>query len=269
MTYAAYEASAAGGAPLELYAFTQGTKSWYYSSGTQEFSNLGRLFVPYPIKRDRIKQGGDALKETLTLTFPRGNEFASQFLGLAPDAVTTVSVYRMHWTDPDKQLIQYWKGRVAGAKADGNTIQIECESVFTSIKRPGLRARFELSCRHTLYARGCGLNQESYVFSGPLISISGGVVLRVQGSGVFPGGYFTGGMVVAPDASSRFIVAHTSDQVTVSRPFNTLAGNAELRLYPGCDHLRTTCNTKFNNLDNFGGFPWIPIKNPFSMSSIV
>lgn len=269
MTYAAYETSPASGTPVECYEFIQGLNKWYYVSGTQEFNSLGRVFVPYPIKRDRIKQGEDALKETLTLTFPRGNEFAAQFLGFAPDAVTTVNVYRMHWTDPDQQLIQYWKGRVVGAKADGNTIQIECESVFTSIKRPGLRAKFELSCRHTLYARGCNVNQEAYVFTGSLLSISGGVTLTVQGSGVFPAGYFSGGMVISPDYSSRFITSHSSDQVTISRPFNSLTGGALLKLYPGCDHLRTTCNTKFNNLDNFGGFPWIPIKNPFESSSIV
>lgn len=29
-------------------------------------------------------------------------------------------------------------------------------------------------------------------------------------------------------------------------------------LYPGCDGLRQTCIDKFDNLDNFGGFPYIP-----------
>lgn len=269
MTYAAYEASANSGAPVECYEFIQGLNKWYYTSGTSEFTSLSRVFVPYPIKRDRIKQGEDALKETLTLTFPRGNEFASQFLGFASDIVTIVNVYRMHWTDPDKQLTQYWKGRVAGVKADGNTIQVECESVFTSIKRPGLRAKFELSCRHTLYARGCNVNQESRLFVGKLITVSGGTTLTIQGAYNYANGYFTGGMIVSPDLSSRFITSHTSDVITISRPFNNLEGNVDMKLYPGCDHLRTTCNTKFNNLDNFGGFPWIPVKNPFAMSSIV
>lgn len=269
MTYAAYEASTSSGAPVECYEFIQGLSKWYFTTGTQEFTSLARTFIPSPVKRDRIKQGEDALKETLTLTFPRGDEFAAQFLGFAPDLVTTLNVYRLHLTDPDKELAQYWKGRVAGAKASDNTVQVECESVFTSIKRPGLRAKFELSCRHTLYTRGCNVNQEAYLLTGSLLSVSGGVTLTVQGAGAFPGGYFTGGMVVAPDFSSRFIVAHSSDQITISRPFNALVGGADLRLYPGCDHLRTTCNTKFNNLDNFGGFPWIPIKNPFALSSIV
>jgi len=269
MTYAAYETSLDSGSPVELYEFIQGLSKWYYISGAEPFVSLGRTFVPAPITRDRIKQGEDALKETLTLTFPRGNEFAAQFLGFAPDLVTVVNIYRMHWNDPDKQLTQYWKGRVSGAKVSGNTVDVECESVFTSIRRPGLRAKFELSCRHTLYARGCNVNQEAYIHSGTLLSISGGTNLTVGGAGNFPAGYFTGGMVISPDFGSRFITAHTSDQITISRPFQSLSGGETLRLYPGCDHLRETCNVKFNNLDNFGGFPWIPVKNPFGGSSIV
>jgi len=42
-----------------------------------------------------------------------------------------------------------------------------------------------------------------------------------------------------------------------------------VKIYPGCDRVRATCESKFDNLDNFGGFPWIPTKNPFGGSSIV
>ena len=32
----------------------------------------------------------------------------------------------------------------------------------------------------------------------------------------------------------------------------------------GCDHSTQTCASRFGNLDNYGGFPAIPSKNPFS-----
>ncbi|WP_269915579.1 phage BR0599 family protein [Acinetobacter sp. HY1485] len=34
-------------------------------------------------------------------------------------------------------------------------------------------------------------------------------------------------------------------------------------IYPGCDKLNTTCTDKFNNILNFGGFPFMPSSNPF------
>ena len=83
-----------------------------------------------------------------------------------------------------------------------------------------------------------------------------------------PDGYYTGGMIVAPDGSARFITAHSGDTVTMARPLASLAGGQTVAIYPGCDHLKETCKNKFNNLDNFGGFPWIPAKNPYSGSSI-
>jgi hypothetical protein len=29
--------------------------------------------------------------------------------------------------------------------------------------------------------------------------------------------------------------------------------------YPGCDKTQNTCTSKFNNLVNFGGFPYVPV----------
>lgn len=47
-------------------------------------------------------------------------------------------------------------------------------------------------------------------------------------------------------------------------PKNKLDVGTKLILYAGCDKLNTTCSTKFNNILNFGGFPFIPQDNPFT-----
>lgn len=39
-------------------------------------------------------------------------------------------------------------------------------------------------------------------------------------------------------------------------------------VYLGCDKIHTTCKDKFNNLNNFGGFPFMPAKNPTSRSLV-
>ncbi|MCP3868314.1 MAG: hypothetical protein GY703_09520, partial [Gammaproteobacteria bacterium] len=45
-------------------------------------------------------------------------------------------------------------------------------------------------------------------------------------------------------------------------------GGLAITLYPGCAHNPTAC-AAFGNLDNYGGFWWIPGKNPMGGSSIV
>ena len=37
-------------------------------------------------------------------------------------------------------------------------------------------------------------------------------------------------------------------------------------VYPGCSHNTTDCDTVFDNLDNYGGFPYLPSENPFGNS---
>ena len=46
------------------------------------------------------------------------------------------------------------------------------------------------------------------------------------------------------------------------------AGDA-FEAYPGCDHTLATCAAKFGNQLNYGGFPYIPVKNPFTGDAIV
>jgi hypothetical protein len=42
-----------------------------------------------------------------------------------------------------------------------------------------------------------------------------------------------------------------------------LAAGTTVTLFPGCDHTLATCSGKFSNTANYGGFPFMPTKNPF------
>lgn len=268
MSYSDYENSRESGTPIELYEFVQGIQRWNYISGADLIVFGGQAYTPMPTQRDRIKQNSDIFKNGMKLSFPRDDPFASQFLGFAPEEITTVTIRRGHAGDPAEEFIVYWKGRILSASVSGNQIDLNCESIFTSISRPGLRARFEYSCRHTLYAKGCNVNREAFKVTGAVLSIDGSIRVSVGAAGTKPDGYFTGGILLAPDGSSRFITDHVGDLVTLTRPVVSLSGGQVVDLYPGCDHLRGTCLNKYNNLPNFGGFPFIPGRNPFDGSSL-
>ena len=59
------------------------------------------------------------------------------------------------------------------------------------------------------------------------------------------------------------IVAEYGSGVELLNPV-AIAPGTEVLLTVGCDHSTATCAARFNNLDNYGGFPAIPSKNPFS-----
>jgi len=265
LSYQSIETSTQDGLPVELYIFAQGNRAWRFTTTPDAITYDSVEYVPSSVSRDRIKQTSDVLKDSLNLEFPRGDDFASQFIGYAPDIVTTVTVMRGHLGD--NEFIPYWKGRVISAVTSGNKIELSCESVFSSVQRAGLRARYELTCRHSLYSARCGVNMESVQVSG-VATIVSGVTVTVPEASSFANGYFTGGMIRDNNGTSRFVIAHTGSSLTMQRPISGMEAGVSVKIYPGCDHLRTTCLSKFGNLDNFGGFPWVPIRNPYDGRSI-
>jgi uncharacterized phage protein (TIGR02218 family) len=78
----------------------------------------------------------------------------------------------------------------------------------------------------------------------------------------FPNNYFAFGRLTF-GGEMRLIVAHTGATLTLNAAFRaTLQAGASVVAVPGCDKLLATCAAKFGNAVNFGGFPFVPLKNP-------
>jgi uncharacterized phage protein (TIGR02218 family) len=89
------------------------------------------------------------------------------------------------------------------------------------------------------------------------------VAFLSQSTGWLTGGYLRVGGV------PRMITQHSGDTVTLSSVLPGLAVGSAFEAFAGCDRSFSTCQSKFGNALNFGGFPWIPAKNPFAGDSIV
>jgi uncharacterized phage protein (TIGR02218 family) len=267
MSYAAQENSIASGHPVELYRFALGTNRWTFTSGQTAVVYQSETYEPVPIRRSGIEQGNEINRASLEITLPRDNILVDQFIASPPDGVMSVTIYRYHVTDTANETIVLWKGRVGVARLSGSDLILKCEPIATSLKRPGLRARYQLLCRHPLYSAGCGVAKASFVTSGTVASISGTTV-QVDDAASKPDGYFVAGML-ATNKGQRMIIGHSGANITLIAPMPSLAVGDSVQLYAGCDHSTATCLNRFNNLANFGGFPYIPQKNPFSGDPIV
>lgn len=273
MTYDAHEYSVQNGDPIFRILFVQGATEYRYTTAPYISGDSSGTWEPVALDTSQITQSNEMAKDSVKLTLPRDNAFARLFLGGVPEQITSVTIFRGHAGDVDDQFGVYWKGRVAGTSATGDAVTLECENIFTSMRRPGLRARYQKTCRHALYGRGCRLNDYDFATPGVVTAVNGFTVtiqVLTDSNGSVADGYLTGGMIETADGFLRYITKHAGTQLTLVRPFPALeeevsssSGLANVTLYPGCDHTRTTCKDKFNNLDNFGGFPWIPGKNPF------
>lgn len=271
MTYSASEYSVQSGDPTYRFLFVQGAVEYRYTSAAHFAADSNNTWEPIALDMSEITQTNEMAKDSVKIKIPRDNVFARLFLGGVPEQITSVTIYRGHAGDVDEEYQVTWKGRVAGASASGDAVTIECENIFTSMRRPGLRARYQKNCRHALYRRGCNINDYDYAVAGVVTAASGFLVTidDLIDSNIADG-HFTGGMIETGDGFLRYITLHSGSILTLVRPLQSLedevnssVGYASVILYPGCDHTRATCKAKFNNLSNFGGFPWIPGKNPF------
>lgn len=76
----------------------------------------------------------------------------------------------------------------------------------------------------------------------------------------FSDGFFTRG-VARIGAESIFITKHVGDTLTVLSPFRRFPGDS-MEIIAGCDLKLDTCEDRFSNELNFGGFAFVPDRDP-------
>lgn len=271
-----YEFEMITGEPGAAYSSSSsaGNLFWRYCNQSFDYQWAGSTWYASAIKPSRIVQSSEINRDGLTLTFPRDDAFARQFVGFVPEFVCLVTVYRGHLTQGDDAFAVYWKGRIGASKTDKQEIKMSCESVFTSLRRYGLRARYTRTCRHVLYVGGCRLNRLDFQHAG-LATAADRASVTAAVFASRPDGYWIGGILEAPDGAMRYIVGHSGDTVTLWRPIQSILDDLAQALpvvvyvYPGCMKSVEDCIDKFDNLENYGGFPLLPTRNPFDGRSIV
>ncbi len=266
MSYDVIEKSIYEAQPIELYTFTRGSEVSRYTSAQEDQLITGQLYEAYNIKRAKIEQNQDIGRNPVSFEADHKLPFVQQYIGTPPTDIINVQILRYHETDTDNQTIVLWIGRVVNVKFNGDKVDVRCESIFTSLKRPTLRRLYQIPCPHLLYGPLCTLDQSSFKVTATLSSVNGttlkAAAFALQISGHFTGGYIT--WEVNNVTNKRFILTHTGDTLVINLPFPGVSALNTVEAYPGCDHSLTTCEIKFLNHLNYGGFPYIPKKNPFN-----
>lgn len=266
MTYDASEKGMQSGAPVEIYEFTRGTtEAWRYTSADQDVTVGPYTYTATTLRRTSIEATPEAARSAIRLIVPRDNEVADLYRVAPPTDIIALTVKRYHAGDGNVAVI--WMGRVVNAEWSGSQATINCEPVSSSFARPGLRRMYQRACPHVLYSTACGVSKISKKVTGNADGVSG-VTVSISECSAYAAGYFAGGFIEWTNSGGnterRFITDHTGAALTLSLAASGLAVGMEVNVYPGCDHTLSTCKTKFSNLNNYGGFPHIPTKNPFN-----
>lgn len=227
----------------EIYKFVLGGKEVEYNSDDSAIS------------RDEINKEFDNDEASITMPF---NMFpASEFRIFNPAATVWASIIK------DGDLIFY--GRVAGCSfdIDMGVAKLRLITLKGMLKSKVPNRSYSRSCPYELFSKNCKLKNSSFatpLFNADISLNSARLSLSSKKLSAFASGYFTHGYIEFGNSKSH-IISHNGDTLELLFPVPD-SFNGIIKVYPGCDKRLSTCETKFNNITNYGGFAFVPAKNP-------
>jgi uncharacterized phage protein (TIGR02218 family) len=277
VTFGPIESSRADGEPVNLYLF-KGTDNlggsiigpFGYTDAEKPITFEGVTYQPVPIDRDSITSAGTLDQTTIEVKMPQDTDIGNVFISWAPSQVVSLFIRQGNLSDPDAQFLVCWTGRVLGFEKVGSEITFTCEPIATSIRRPGLRRRYQKGCPHVLYGPQCGASKPDATNDATVNTVfnSEAVRLDVGWNALSAGADYRGGLIQWTDGNGvalvRTILRVNVNTLTLNGPPTSLIVGQTVSVSLGCNHLMTGC-TLHDNIQNYGGQPWIPTVNPFRL----
>ena len=273
MTFAAKESSRAAGRPVALYSIRFGPEA----GSVLRFTNVGtpitfesNVYQPLAITHSNVTSSGDLDKANVRVTAPENSTLGDLYRSEPPSNVVSIVIYQGHVGDSDFKV--GFAGRILSGLFDDNDIECDCEPIVTSMRRVGLTRDYQYSCPLVLYGPGCRANKAAATTTAVVTSVSSAFV-------TLPSTWAAGGMKdkyiggIAQWVSTsgrterRSISGRGGDVLRLSSLAEGLVGGATITLILGCNHQVYDCEFVHNNIQNYGGQPAIPLKNPTGITN--
>lgn len=266
MAYDVFEASVEAGRPIELYTFTIGAEVFRYTSAEDVVSYSANNYQPRPMNRTAPTLSSDQRgRQQLEMTLPKDDPVSQRYIAIVPATRVNLEVLQFHRDDsPNGQIL--WQGRITSVKFEkqGTVARFFSVSSEAALARPIPGRKYQGLCNHVLYDVRCKVTKASFQHTGN-VDAENNRVLTVNGLLAAKGaGWAVGGTVeISGSDEKRLIISQNGDDVTLQIEFPDSLVGVSVDVFAGCDHTLATCNGKFSNAVNNGGFPFVPKRNPF------
>lgn len=265
MSFNDAEISTQDGRPVALYLLEWGETVWAYTSADRDINYGGIDYIAVAVSDNGMVQGGSSAND-FTLDCPSNLPVVDLFRGTPPSNSIWLTVRRKHMDEADAPI--YWNGTVTNVKRLGPAdAQIIGKPLTASFKRTGLRLCWTRECPHFLYDPGCKADPEDFRTDAEITDMTGNSI-TLDTTGGHVDGYFRGGYVeweINDDGTieRRMIEDHAGTVLTIFGLTDGMEIGDAVAIFPGCDRTPGTCQSKFANLPNYGGFDFMPGQTPF------
>lgn len=261
----------------DLYTITLvGGAILTYTSADVPFvwNGLGYISVGPKIQRDQVKTIVGVQVDTLDVSF--FPETTDLILGSPFLSEAMAGVFDGAWFSLDRAFLTSWStsgivgtvnmftGLMGDCVIGRTSAKLTIKSPLDKLNMQLPKNVYESGCNRNLFDAGCGLNKAAFAVGGTVTNTSANNLFASNIS--VADNYFTLGSVTFTsgvlNGQSRGVQQYlnAAGNFVVSYPFLTPPAIGDTFIaYPGCDHQQSTCQTKFNNIIHFRGFPYIPV----------
>jgi hypothetical protein len=270
------EASNQSSSPRELIAITHGATTYRIATGTRDVMYDNQIYTATAAARGEIGVPPvDDANVECEITLPIDHAFVRRYLKqLMPPLSIACTIRRLYY--PGGETEQIWSGPITSMSCDD-------DDTLATFRSPSFASEAAVrklptisvgrTCPHILYGAGCNVDRNNVLFkvTTTVISVNGRDV-HVDIGSLSADHWSDGGEIVHVATGDRMTIREQlyinnppSSVVTLSlqdRMPDLKIGDS-VEVYAGCDHIITTCHGKFDNRENFGGYPQLPSDNPF------
>jgi hypothetical protein len=279
------ESSSEGSRPIELYdiAINPTTGStWHLCSGVRDVFAFDRVYTALAMVRSQVAAvGAGAADRALEVTLPIDHPLVKRYLqqGIPPRSVT-VTVWRHQEAAEAPERI--WSGDVTSMACAQATATFRVSSrIGSALLRviPSMTAG--RGCPYVLYGTACGVSRTGTGPTGLPHKVTT-TVLHVDGRDVridlaaisesspLRATWAEHGELVHIATGERMTIGKQTDPgfttvtvLTLQAQIVGLKTGDTVEVFAGCNWDIATCDQKFDNLANHGGYPYMPTENPF------
>lgn len=249
------------------YHWTSDNKEIFYT-----LSGASTKYEPFPGQTlDGLRQSNDLGVSVVDFILANSGGVIGNLLTNNDLDYATLKVGRVFTDTPDLDRMEIFQGQLGDYSFNRNGISGQARDRFASSRTRFPYYNYQDKCTWRFGDTGCGYNTTSVtlVYSVGDVDVASCTTLNIlMNSGTlsasYSNGYFDfGRLTVTNGANSgqlRTIRTHTGDLLGLSHrlPVNSF-GFFNISIYPGCSKRRIAdCRSKYNNEENFNGFPWIP-----------
>lgn len=165
--------------------------------------------------------------------------------------------------DTSLGAIVWFFGRVADTDCGRSRIDIKVKSLMNLLALQQMPRRlYQAACTHVFGDAMCGFDRSSLAVTATALAGSTQAQL-LTGLAPSPATLYDQGTIIgttgANAGDSRTVKQLAGGTVYLLKSLlSPVAVGDGFQLLPGCDHTTATCQTVFNNLARYGGFPYIP-----------